>query len=408
MFDVKSREIIESLRSGVPSRTVAAYFSEARPELLRQLSDKLDHICQTDTSEGLIISGKYGEGKTHLLNTIFHMAQMNNMVVSMISLGKETPADKLLTIYQKIASSTYLPGREQPGFIHVLNDLSINHPAITDTLLYAAKELETDKLYYLLSAFYQTEDPDEKFLLQADIEGDLISNADLKRIYRRVFNKAAKFNTPFSKTKHTMDYFSFLSHLFHALGYNGWVILFDELELAGRLGKKARQKAYQNVYAFVNPGNRLEKTFSLFAISASYAEDVITKKHEYENLEALYPDNKTPGQTVLNMICNAQQLVPLTNQEIERILQQIAQFHFQSYQWHADIPIDRLVSAAMTGGYLLRTRIRAAIEYLDQLYQYGSAGAIMAEALADETYAEEDDVTPSLDDLSLEGCSIEE
>lgn len=397
MFDMRSREIIESLRSGVPSKAVAGYFSEARPELLRQLSERLEGVCLQNRCDGLIISGKYGEGKTHLLNTVFNMAQENNMVVSMISLGKETPADKMLTMYQKLIASTYLPGREQPGFMHVLEDLSLNSPAITDTLLYAAKELETDKLYYLLNSYFSTDDPDEKFLLQADLEGDLIGNADLKRIYRRIFNKTAKYNIAFSKTKHMTDYFSFFSHLIHALGYNGWVILFDEMELTGRLGKKARQKAYQNVYWFLNPDDRLEKTFSMFAISASYAEDVINRKHEYENLAELCSEHQVPGKTVLDMICGAQQLVPLTNQEIGRILRQVVEFHFKAYQWHADIPEEQLISAAMDGGYLLRTRIRAAIEYLDQLYQYGSVGSMHMETLSEESYLEENEDILSLD-----------
>lgn len=399
MFDMRSREIIEALRSGVPSKAVAGYFSEARPDLLRQLNKRLETVCQEDRCDGLIISGKYGEGKTHLINTVFNMAQENNMVVSVVSLGKETPADKMQTLYQKLVASTYLPGKEQPGFMHVLEDLSINSPAIADALLYATRELETDKLFYLLNSYFRTDDADEKFMLQADLEGDLISNADLKRIYRRIFNKTAKFNTPFSKGKHMTDYFSFLSHLIHTLGYNGWVILFDEMELTGRLGKKARQKAYQNVYWFLNPESKLEKTFSLFAISASYAEDVINRKHEYDNLEALFPDNKVPGETVLNMICSAQQLVPLSNQEINRILHQIVEFHFKAYNWHADIPESRLTAAAMGGGYLLRTRIRAAIEYLDQLYQYGSAGNVQTGTISGESYQEEPEEASSLEDL---------
>lgn len=403
MFDMRSREIIEALRSGVPSKAVARYFSEARPELLRQLSERLENACGQTAGSGLIISGKYGEGKTHLLNTVFHMAQENNMVVSSVSLGKETPADKMLTLYRKAVASTYLPGREQPGFIHLLDDLSVGSPVAADAMLYAARELETDKLYYLLSSYFKTEDPDEKFTLQSDLMGDLIGNADLKRIYRRIYGKTAKFNVPFSKTKHMADYFSFLGHLFRALGYNGWVILFDEMELTGRLGKKARQKAYRNIHWFIEPGDRLEHAFSLFAVSASYAEDVISRKHEYENLEALYPDDTLPGKAVLDMICKAQQLLPLTQQEISQILRQIRDFHFKAYDWHAEIPEDRLISAAMSGGYLLRTRIRAAVEYLDQVYQYGNAGDIRTRQLAAETYAEDAEDAPTLDDLEQIG-----
>lgn len=48
-------------------------------------------------------------------------------------------------------------------------------------LAYATKSLETDKLYFLFRRYVNTEDSDEKFLLQADLEGDFVANASLKR-----------------------------------------------------------------------------------------------------------------------------------------------------------------------------------------------------------------------------------
>ncbi len=85
-FDMEARHIIEALRSGVPSRAVGQCFSEARPRIMRELSEHLEVVCNTQKSAGMIICGKYGEGKTHLLNTVFNMASYNNMVVSYLSL----------------------------------------------------------------------------------------------------------------------------------------------------------------------------------------------------------------------------------------------------------------------------------------------------------------------------------
>ena len=118
MYDVEARHIIEALRSGIPSRAVGQYFSEARPRIMREISDRLDLVCEQGKSSGMIISGKYGEGKTHLLNTVFNLAHSNNMVVSYLSLSKETPMDKLYLVYQKLIGNTYLPRRQQPGFMH--------------------------------------------------------------------------------------------------------------------------------------------------------------------------------------------------------------------------------------------------------------------------------------------------
>ena len=171
-------------------------------------------VCEQGKSNGMIITGKYGEGKTHLLNTVFNLAHSNNMVVSYLSLSKETPMDKLYLVYQKIMQNTYLPKRRQPGFMHELEKISAGSPAANEMLLYSAKQLETDKLYYLFRSYLNTEDSDEKFLLQADLEGDFIANAPLKKIYRRIFNHPVKYNVNFTKTKRCGDYFSFMSHLF--------------------------------------------------------------------------------------------------------------------------------------------------------------------------------------------------
>ncbi|MCI8355110.1 MAG: DUF2791 family P-loop domain-containing protein [Lachnospiraceae bacterium] len=395
MYDKEARHIIEALRSGIPSRAVGQYFSEARPRIMKEISDRLDQVCDQGKSNGMIISGKYGEGKTHLLNTVFNLAHSNSMVVSYLSLSKETPMDKLYLVYQKIIRNTYLPMRRQPGFMHELEKVSANSPIANEMLLYAAKQLETDKLYYLFRSYLNTEDSDEKFLLQADLEGDFIANAPLKKIYRRIFNQPVKYNTNFTKTRHCGDYFSFMSHLFLQMGYHGWVILIDETELMGRLGKKARLNAYRNMAQFLLPEKCPESAFTIFALSASYTEDVIEGKHEYENLEAIYPNEQEPIKTVLDLLVRAPQLLPLTKEEVNEVLCKIQDFHGKAYGWTPNLSVASLAESTQAGGYLLRTKIRAAIEFLDQLYQYGKAGKTIINELGEETFAED---VPEIED----------
>lgn len=393
MFDMEARHVIEALRSGIPSRAVGQYFSEARPRIMKEISDEMDKVWDTGKSSGKIIAGKYGEGKTHLLNTVFNLAHSNNMVVSYLSLSKETPFDKLYLLYQKLVNNTYLPKRLQPGFIQELEKMTPNSPLAGEMQLYGAKELETDKLYYLLRSYLNTEDQDEKFLLQADLEGDFIANAALRKIYHRIFQQRAKFSVNFSKTKHAMDYFDFLSHLFVQMGYSGWVILFDETELIGRLGKKTRLKAYKNMAEFLLPGGRLESTYTMFALGASYVEDVVEAKHEFETLSETYPDDQEPMHTVLELISSAEQLQPLTKEEIHEILEKLQVFHGRAYGWEPKVSTEEMAKATQSGGYLLRTKIRAAIEYLDQMYQYGQAQEAAIGQMDTESFEEE---VPSL------------
>lgn len=399
MPDFKSMHIIEALRSGIPSRAVGAYFSEARPGMLMNIQRQMDKVRETGISDGLIYTGRYGEGKTHLLNTIFSIATASNMVVSFVPLGKETPMDKLYQLYPKIIANTYLPGAKQPGFRQELEALTAGSAVVGELLGYSAKILETDKLYFLLTAFLKTQEDDDRLTFLADLEGDFTTASLIKRSYRRTTGTVAKFNQSFSKTKHSMDYFYFMSHLFRSLGYDGWVILFDEAELMGRLGKKTRMKCYKEMYQFLKPDPRLEGTYSLFAMSSSYADDVIDKKHDLDNVREVFADEpeslKAAGYT-LQHILNAPELAPLTRAEIEQIIDHIQTFHGMAYDWEPNVPVDTLYRKTEAGGYLLRTKIRGAIEYLDQLYQYGEGGDTSIVDLGKESYEED---TPDLGNL---------
>ena len=399
-MDFEAQRVIEALRSGVSSRAVGHYFSSARPELMEQISNRLDHIREHGESSGMVVSGKYGEGKTHLLNTVFNLAHTNNMVVSLVSLSKETPFDKLYLAYQKLISNTYLPKRLQPGFQHILQNITPNNPKALDLLSFTSKHLETDKLFFVLRSFLNVEDPDEKYLLMADLEGDFINNALLRQIYKRIFNQTVRYAVPFSKTRHSMDYFVMLSHLFKLLGFNGWVILFDETELLGRLGKKARLTAYKNMASFLFPEqySHLESTFTMFALGASYREDVIDSKHDFENIKSMFVDHvqREPMEKVLNHIIAAPQLQPLNQAEILSVLEQVQVFHGKAYDWQPQIDVREVLKASENRGYLLRTRIRAAVELLDQLYQYRQAGEIRINELGEPQYQE--DELPSLDE----------
>ncbi len=397
MADFEAMHIIEALRSGVPSRAVGAYFSEARPGMLNRIRGKMEAVRDTGRSDGFIFRGSYGEGKTHMLNMIFNIASEENMAVSYVSLGKETPMDKLHLLYSRIIANTYLPGKEQPGFRSILEEMTPGSGAAGDLSAFAAAGLETNRIYYLLRAMWGTQDEEEKELFLADLEGDFVSNPMIKKIFRRISGKPAQFNVNFTKTKHAMDYFAFVSTLFRRVGLRGWVILFDEAELIGRLGKNARMKSYRSIQDFIQPSGKLEGVLSLFAFSTSFTEDVVDKKHEFENAEAFFaedPSSLKAAKATLNAVLNAPELASLTKAEILHVISGIQEFHGMAYDWNPQLEPETIYAATEGGGYLLRTRIRAAIEMLDQLYQYGKVGKVKISELGKESFEEDD--TPEL------------
>jgi hypothetical protein len=391
-YDYDARKIVEALRSGVPSYDVGRYFSSARQDILGEFQNALDSVADSGTSSSRVISGKYGEGKTHLLNTINNMAQNHNMVVSMVTLSKETPLSNMSHVYSRIMQGTYLPGHVQPGISAVLDRLSLSSAVTSALLEYSLTHLEINRLYYLLKSYLGTQDDEEKYLLGADLEGDFIAAAALKKIYRRIFGEPAVFNGNFIKAKHISDYIAFLSRLFRLLGYDGWVILFDEVELIGRLGRKSRHKAYLNMGDFLNP-EKAEGVYSVFAVNASFVPDVIEAKHEYEGLDkndSLFPNMRTSIVRTMETITGATQLAPLSREETTDVLELILRYHGDAYGWNPQTDRSDFMRATDPYGYLLRTRIRAAVEMLDQLYQYGKIGEIRATELGQITFDEDE------------------
>ncbi|MDR2356879.1 MAG: ATP-binding protein [Oscillospiraceae bacterium] len=393
-----ARNIIEALRSGVSSREVGCCFSSARPGLTREIHNALTGVAEGGESGGRIITGKYGEGKTHLLNTVFNMAHERNMAVSAVTLSKESPLSNLGVLYPKVLQETYLPGKVQPGISDIFERLSAGSPAAAALLEYCLTKLECNKLYYVLKSYLGTQSDEEKYMLLGDIEGDFMANATVKQIYKRIYGETVVFNTPFSKTRHVTDYFAFVSRLFLSAGYDGWVILFDEAELIGRMSKKARQSAYANMAALLRP-DAIDRAYCLFAFNSSYVPDVIESKHEYAIVEEsplLSQERKKIISGVLSEIASAAQLVPLGKGEILEILEKIRDYHGRAYGWSPKPDAADILAFTEKHGYLLRTRIRTAVELLDQYYQYGSADEISVGELGQMEFDEDGD-PPSLD-----------
>lgn len=93
-------------------------------------------------------------------------------------------------------------------------------------------------------------------------------------------------------------------------------------------------------------------------------------------------------KTVLDAIREAPQLSVLTKDEILEVLEKIIRFHGKAYAWQPQVRLQDMVSSVEDGGYLLRSKIRAAIEYLDQLYLYGKIDRSSIGTLSGESFEE--------------------
>ena len=147
---------------------------------------------------------------------------------------------------------------------------------------------------------------------------------------------------------------------------------------------------------FLFPKSEREATYSIFALTSSFAEDVIEGKHEFDNLNAaeFEPDDRAAIKKVLESLMAAEQLQPLSRLEIETVMVSLLDFYTRAYDWHPNLDIAEIIKRTDHRGFLLRTRIRAAVECLDQLLEYNQVADIRINELGDVSYEED---LPSLD-----------
>lgn len=385
--------IIETLRSGVPSRMVSAFFPHGREKILDKVRSDLQQVKEDGISKGLIIQGQYGDGKTHLLNQIFNEAQAQNFVVSSVALSKETPFNDLRRVYQKAAPVTITPGSPLHGFERQLGRQSPSSETISDLLTFSETAVHK-KIHYVLKNYFREDESYNRFVLYNDLLGDFVPVNTLRSIHSLNFREKIQMGR-FILKEHLIDYFKFLGYMFKKLEFSGWVILFDEAELIGKLGRVSRAMAYKNLGQLLNLDNSgLKWTYVVFAFASPFFNDVLVQRNDYETSPTLLEekgqiDSARLVRKTLDQLGKTMAIEPLPEDTIQDILQTIARLHGEAYNWSSQLDIEYVLRRAGGTQTRLRTKIRAAIEYLDLTYLYGSAPAIDVKEL-DELHSAED------------------
>ena len=102
------RRAIEALRNGVPNREAVRILGSTQPQAEQQFQARLA-LGEGKNPEGLLISGDFGTGKSHLLEHFEDLALDRNFVCSRIAVSKETPFYDLGKMFRAAADSGALP-----------------------------------------------------------------------------------------------------------------------------------------------------------------------------------------------------------------------------------------------------------------------------------------------------------
>ncbi|PSR22535.1 MAG: hypothetical protein C7B45_06295 [Sulfobacillus acidophilus] len=373
-----TRVIIEGLRSGIPYRETAETMTVGREEDLRAMAALRDAMAAGRIPKifGQVIRAQYGEGKTHLLHALASAAWDDNWVVSMLSLSKESPLDRLDYLYPKIVQNILRPGSHVFGLASIVND-AVSTPMVLmesrDIPLSPRTRAVLDNLVRQNAGMEQ---------LIADVEGQFLTLADLKRLHRENFNKPLKLASTRIKDE-VFSYFALVDWLIVRAGYQGWLILFDEVELIGKFGRGARARSYVNLGRFL--AGIAERTISAWAVAGNFQTDVLLGRHDLDKIPEwlLSRPQEAKGvelaQLAMGELSSARPLQPPSTQQIRELMSHVFDLHQAAYQWRAPVSAERFYDLVRENLGLmdarLRTWIRLGISLLDLWFLYGLDGS---------------------------------
>lgn len=394
--------IIETLRSGIPTRISTRALPDLRSYLSEKIHEDLKRFQAGEVPPGRLVWGQYGQGKTHMLTTVEHMALDMGFAVSRLTLSREVSCHQIFPFYGQLAASLLTPNSVVMGLHKRLAERSARD--------FQKSVLATPGRYIhplpqqIAEDFFHAEGEDQA-LLYGDLTGTRLPLKELRRIHKSARQSALPaFSESFKQLIHTPAYFAVMADLVQFCGYKGWVLLVDEIELLGRLGKLSRMRAYLNLSWLLNGAQNLNfPVYLLGAVATRLQDDTwyggqggARKKPDDRTVMPELAGEKFGKEAQDTLTHFFRQAIskdspimrPVHENELSALLEELIQLHGQAYQWAAQLDISELLH--YLGSQPVRTYIRAALEALDRQYLYGHTEKLAASALVEHALHEDE------------------
>lgn len=395
-----ARRVIEQLRSGVPSREVAAALPFGRVRLFSDFEEDLEKLKGgTRGRNFLVLVANYGDGKTHALQGAWHAAEKRNFLVSALTVSRETPLDRTDRVYRKIILRTYAPGVGRSGLDPLLREIGKRPEDVQRLLRFSERELHP-KVHLALEARFEGRGG-QGDVWDEDLAGYFHTVGTVRQKYRESFRKAPQV-PKFVMREHSFDYFRLVDELTVTAGLSGWVILVDELEMLARLGKRARALSYAFL-AKLTTERRLPHTYSVWALASSFQTDLLEAKDEAAKLPEWLVERGAPELAAavadpIHLLSSAPVLPPLKEEDLVQTFSAIVASHGMAYGWNPSLDgrdlLARIRKWMPERDVKVRQLVRAAVQFLDILCQHGEEPDLRLTGVDAPLEVSEDDEEP--------------
>lgn len=386
---VQDRRAIEALRSGVPNRDAVRALGCSQPEIeevfRQQLRATQEGLAVESQAPGLLVSGDFGSGKSHLLEYLMHVALEERFVCSKIVISKETPLHDIGKLYRAAAQAAVVPDKKGTALTEIASSLDFNSQSCADFVSWVNRpDVGLNSRFPATVFLYERDrdkDPEVRDRIISFWSGDPLNIAELRR-WLRDQGEATSYRLEKAVLKDLwLPRFRFVSRLMVAAGYSGWVLLVDEVELIGRYSFKQRARSYAELarWAARLQGEACPGLATVFAITSDFSEAVLydPKRNDVEAIpgkltadaDRLLVSQAERGMRLIDDRRRPVEFLRLSASEpaaIDQTRSQIREIYARAYGWSPPelAPEERL------GSTLMRQYVRRWINEWDLRYLY--------------------------------------
>lgn len=396
-----SQTVLNSLKGGVVPRIGLPYIAVGRKSEIEALLHDVDIISEGGASCRFIV-GRYGSGKSFLLQTIRNYVMDRGFIVADADLSPErrlqgTRGQGLAT-YRELIGNLSTKTKPEGGALTLILDRWINNvqseavqesgltpgdPNLTqavDRKIYAVTASVSELVHgfefaRLLSGYYH-----------AYVEGDDVTKAKIVRWFRGEYSlkKEAKEELGVNiiiTDDDWYDYLKLFATFFRLAGYAGLMIMIDELVNIYKIPNTiTRQYNYEKMLTMYNDTLQGKARYLGIIMSATpqALEDKRRGIYSYEALRSRLAEGKFSRPGARDLLAPVIRLEPLTAEEMLVLCEKLSQMHADLYGYPRRLTTDDLVTfikveygrIGADQNITPREVIRDFIELLDLLYQH--------------------------------------
>lgn len=382
---VTCRWALEALRNGVPNKQAVELLGSNQARAQERFSELLDQAADWDNPPegglGMLVSGDFGTGKSHLLAHLEHEALERGFVCSRVAISKETPLFNLGKVFKSAIDYARIPGATGRLMEEIGLKINNRNSRAYDGFSRWANS-EDNGLSQVFPATLMVHERLNDFDFNNEIEsfwsGDTIKIARVKEGLRSI-NQQRSYNFRAPRAiELPPQRLRFATELIKGAGYNGWVVLVDEVELVASYSILQRAKSYAELARWM--GQTTDEKYPGLVVVATVTDDFETAvlgnlgKQDWDNAAHRLRSRNEPvlaARAETGMRVLRHDTIPLaqpSDEYLQVTIEKLREIYTAAYGWEA--PSLQVRAGGAGSQNRMRYKVRSAINEWDLLRLY--------------------------------------